>query len=145
MGITIECKKTGMSYDMGYGGFGRFRDKVAMLYNKKLGNHFAILSTAEVMFSQGEKRKDFFKNFNKETDKIIEDEKLSNKVINFLCQCDCEGDINYGTCKIIYNFIKDYNDDICYGYSGREDCTMFADMKALFKECYENKSKMVWH
>ena len=28
-------------------------------------------------------------------------------------------------CKSIWEIIKDYNDDICYGYAGRSDCAKF--------------------
>ena len=35
MGVTVQCKKTGRSLDMGYGGFNRWRSKIAELYDHK--------------------------------------------------------------------------------------------------------------
>lgn len=40
--------------------------------------------------------------------------------------------------------IKGYDDDICYGYAGQPDRFMFQDFKKLLKECYDNKSSLVW-
>ena len=35
MGVTVLCRKTGRSIDLGYFGFKRLRDKVAELYGWK--------------------------------------------------------------------------------------------------------------
>jgi len=144
MGVTIECEKTGTGYDMGYGGFGNFREKVAELYNKAFSEHYNKLGTSEMMcFDETERRK-MFEEYDRETEKLIKKYDLNIAIIDFLMQPDGDGQITPETCKMIYDVIKDYDDDICYGYAGRPDCTMFKHLKLLFLECYENNSEMVW-
>lgn len=63
---------------------------------------------------------------------------------DFCLQSDCGGKIHYGACKEIYKHVKDYDDNVCYGYAGRPDCTMFKDFKNLLKECIDNKCDLIW-
>ena len=145
MGVTVECKKTGKSCDLGYGGFGRFRGKVASLINEEFGEHYAKLSTPEMMFVFDiSKREQIFDKFDQETERLIKKHKLSIRSVDFLMQSDCGGKISPSACKIIYSVIKDYDDNICYGYAGRSDCAMFSDLKAVFKDCCDTNSYMVW-
>ena len=51
------------------------------------------------------------------------------KIVDFCLQSDCEGSIRYGACKELLKVIGNYDDNICYGYAGREDCAMFRDFK----------------
>ena len=44
MGITISCKKTGRSIDMGCGGFNRLRNKVAELAGGPFAEHYISLN-----------------------------------------------------------------------------------------------------
>jgi len=145
MGVTIECKKTGTGYDMGYSGFNSFREKVAELFNSPFSEHYKKLSTPEMMFClDEEKRKSMFEEFDRKTKALIEEHNLNAEVVSFLFQSDCEGEISPQTCKLIYDIIKDYDDNICYGYAARPDCTMFHNLKSLFLECYKNDSPLVW-
>lgn len=145
MGLTIECEKTGTGYDMGYGGFGNFREKVAELYNSIYYQHYKKLSTPEMMFCfDGKKRKRMFEEYDRKTEELILKHDFDVDIIDFLLQPDCNGDISAETCKKLYDVIKDYDDDICYGYVGRTDCTMFRHLKSLFLECYENDSQLIW-
>lgn len=143
MGVTIRCKKTGTNYDLGYGGFANFREKVAELCSPEFGAHYAKLD--EGFSLSGEERRKFYEDFDNGTLQLISDGKVSVKIVDFCLQSDCDGKIRYGACKVIYNAIKDYDDSICYGYAGRSDCTMFSDLKELFRECVENKSDLVWY
>ena len=146
MGITLYCKKTGHGIDMGYAGFSRLRDRVAILVGEPFASHELQLSKPEVMFMFNQEKKDaFFKKFNARTEQLINDGKVSIKIVDFLHQSDCEGKIRYGACKEILKVIGDYDDDIAYGYCGRKDCAKFADFKALLQECVDNKSMLVWH
>lgn len=145
MGVTIECEKTGTGYDMGYGGFNNFREKVAELYNSVYSEHYKKLSTVEMMFCfDAEKRKKMFEEYNRKTKQLVQEHNLSVEIVDFLLQSDCDGHISPETCKLIYDVIKDYDDNICYGYAGRPDCTMFRHLKLLLLECYENNSNMIW-
>lgn len=40
--------------------------------------------------------------------------------------------------------IKDYDDDICYGYCDKPDCAMFKDFKELVKDCIDTNTPMKW-
>ena len=140
MGVTIKSKN--FSTDMGYGGFMNFRKRVAMLVSKNFGNHYAKLS--EGMFLYGEERDEYFKIYDKETNNFVECSLVSAELANFCYQSDCDGEIDQSQAKKIYEVIKDYDDDFCYGYSGREDCAMFKDLKDIFKDCVDNGGTIIW-
>lgn len=141
MGITIESKN--FSADMGYGGFKRFREKVAELCNSKFSKHY--LKSNEGMFLFGdEERESFFEKYNAQTKNLIENGIITVEIANFCYQSDCEGSIVQDQAEQIYEKIKDYDDNICYGYSGRSDCAMFSDLKNIFKDCVDNGGTIEW-
>jgi hypothetical protein len=140
MGVTIDS--TNFSADMGYGGFSRFREKVATLSNLEFGKHYAELDKAMIL--QGTERDSFFKKYDERTEELVKNNFITEEVANFCYQSDCEGSIDQEQAKEIYENIKDYEDDICYGYSGRKDCTMFSDLKNIFKDCAENGDSVDW-
>ncbi len=144
MGVTVECKKTRKSCDLGYGGFGLFREKVASLINEEFGTHYAKLSTPKMMNVFSSNRAELFDEFNREADRLIKKHKISLRVVDFLWQPDCEGKSPPSACKTIYSAIKDYDDNICYGYAGQPDCTMFKDLKAVIKDCCDTNSYLIW-
>jgi hypothetical protein len=140
MGITIESKN--FSADMGFGGFNRFRNKVATLSNLEFGKHYTKLDSA--MFLQGVERESFYKEYNAKTVELIKTNIITVEIANFCYQADCEGSIDQDQAKQIYEKIKDYDDNICYGYAGMSDCTMFSDLKNIFKDCTENGDTVDW-
>lgn len=140
MGITLRSKN--FSADMGYGGFGRFRDKIAVLSSDEFGKHYGELN--EAMFLFGEERDTFYKKHDAKTVKLIEANAITAEIANFCYQADCEGSIDQRQAKQIYEKIKDYDDDYCYGYAGRSDCAMFSDLKTIFKDCAENGKEIRW-
>lgn len=140
MGITIKSKNR--SADMGYSGFMKFREKVAELTNKEFGEHYSILPTGSWLF--GNDRKNFFESYDNETLRFCNEGLVSGEIVNFLHQCDCEGEIDQNQAQKIYEVIKDYTDDIVYGYGGRPDCAMFDDIKGIFKDCAENGESVEW-
>ena len=139
MGITISSKRH--SCDMGYGGFGRFRDIVAEKTHKDCHEHYLLLSSPDAMFSFGEERKKYFEKYDAKTKEFIDDGKITPAVANFLYQSDCDGKIDKEQAKQIYELIKDCNDDISFGYIGRKDCAKMLDMKNIFSD----KTKVTWH
>lgn len=140
MGISISCKKTGRTCDLGGGGFLNFRLKVAELHSKEFGEHYARLCSPEGMWANDE----WYEEFDKKTEELIENKKVNIKVVDFCLQSDCKGKIRYGACKVIYEAIKDYDDEYIYGYAGRPDRAMFKDLKAIIKDCADTKSDLVW-
>lgn len=141
MGVTVLCRKTGRSIDLGYFGFKRLRDKVAELYGGVFWDHYQGIDKAPFM---GEARKQYFDAFDKRTEELIREKKVSIKIVDFLLQPDAGGSIHYGACKEILKVIGDYDDEIHYGYSGRKDCAMFRDFKDILIDCAVHKCDMVW-
>lgn len=140
MGVTIESKN--FSADMGYGGFNRFRTKVAQLSHIEFGKHYAELENT--MFLFGTEREEYFKKYDAKTKNLIKTNIVTVEIANFCYQSDCEGDIDQEQAKQIYEKIRDYDDNICYGYAGRPDCAMFSDLKNIFKDCAENGNAIEW-
>lgn len=136
MGVTIRCKKTGESIDMGAGGFMRLRNKVAELAGGPFAEHYLSLNP----FGDEE----YFKKFDERTAEILKEKQADIKIVDFCLQSDCEGKIHYGACKNILRAIGNYDDNIRYGYCGRPDCAMFKDFKNLLSDCVKNKCDLVW-
>lgn len=143
MGLTINSKNK--SIDLGYFGFNRLRTKIAELTNEEIAEHYKKCAEAVCIFNE-DKKTEFFKKYDTKTDRL--DKKYNykyNSILCFLYACDCGATINVNVCKEIYEIIKNYNDNIKYGYVGRKDCTMFKDFKELVKDCIDNNQSMEWH
>lgn len=141
MGVTIESENH--SIDLGYGEFSNLRMKVAELTAQDIYEHYKNLDKG--MFLIGSRREDFFKEYNKkiaELDAKYNGEK--SNILDFLYACDCDGEMNVEHCKSIYEVIKNYDDNISYGYVGRSDCAKFNDFKEIVKDCIETNTSMTW-
>lgn len=126
---------------MGYGGFGRFRNAVAEKVNVEFHNHYLSLSDANVMLLSGQERKDYFEKYDVITNEFINKDLVTVEVANFLYQSDCDGKIDRKQAKQIYELIKECDDDLIFGYSGRVDCTKMSDLKRIFSD----GTKVEWH
>lgn len=140
MGVTI--KSNHFSCDMGYAGFSRFRGKVASLSNEVFGKHYEKLEKAMLLF--GGERTAFYEQYNAETEELIKQNFISIEIANFCYQADCSGEIDQDQAKLIYEKLKDCDEEISYGYTGKPNCTMFSDLKEMFKDCAENGGKINW-
>lgn len=127
MGVTIESKNHYI--DLGYGGFMCLRTKVAELAAPDIFEHYKKSIDGMRLYDENE-RKAFYKSYNA---KIAElDRKYNGRmsdILDFLYESDCSAEMDVSHCRSIYEVIKDYDDDISYGYSGRKDCAKFADFK----------------
>lgn len=142
MGVTIESPN--YSIDMGYGGFNNIRKKVADLAGADIGQHYRGLETAPMFDFVGE-RTAFFKAYDAETQRISQKyHGEKDGILNFLYKPDSGSTLSAEDCKQVYEIIKDYDDDILYGYAGRPDCAKFKDFKQLVKDCIDNKTDMEW-
>lgn len=114
MGVTIESKNK--SIDLGYGGFARLRKKVAELAGNDIGIHYKRLNNAPYFESE---RKKWFEEYDKQIAIISENHhgKLDG-ILDFLYSSDCGAKMPVDVCKQIYEVIKDYDDNILYGYVG---------------------------
>ena len=76
MGVSISCKKTGKSIDMGCGGFFNLRKKVAELAGGPFAEHYASLKT----FGNEE----YFEAFDRKTSEILEKKQADIKIVDFI-------------------------------------------------------------
>lgn len=146
MGITLKCKKTDRYLDMGYFGFNRLREKVAELVGEPFASHYKKLSTSQYVFSFGETRDKLFAAFDAETEDMLKRKVISVKVASFLLQSDCEGKLRYGGCIDLLKVIKDYDDDVHYGYVGRDksEISDFMLFRMILQDCVKTKSMLIW-
>ncbi|MDR1300062.1 MAG: hypothetical protein LBJ84_07440 [Oscillospiraceae bacterium] len=144
MGVTIRCKITGSSINMSYIGFQLLRRKVAEMHSREFEKHYSLACSPQVMILKAKLSEDYFREHSRITAEMMENKQIHPKIVDFCYQSDCDGSVRYGACKVIYDIIKDYDDDVLYGYSGRPDCAKFADFKAIVKECCDTKSDLVW-
>lgn len=139
MGVTIESKNH--SIDLGGGGFKRLRTKVAELAAPDIFEHYKKLDEG----LRSPNRKTFFKDYDK---KIAElDKKYEGKmsdILDFLYESDCDGIMDVPHCRSIYEVIKNYDDDVLYGYAGRKDCAKFADFKTIVKDGIDSGDGFTW-
>ena len=140
MGVTVESKNH--SIDLGYGGFNKLRGKVAELTGDEIGEHYKVLERG--MFLFGEEKTVFFKDYNQKITELAEKHQIPHGILDFLYASAGSGKISASKCKQIYEVIKDYNDDILYGYRGRPDCAKFVDFKEIVADCVENKCSLQW-
>lgn len=131
MGLSIKCKKTGTKYYFGYVGMFQLRSKIAELFDKKLGKLYVdIYKTPKAKSTIS-----LYANKHKP---------VTLKVWNFLFLPDTGAEISYDCCKEIYDGVNGKCDDWIIGYAGQENPFTWNQFVALLKECYENKSDLVW-
>lgn len=145
MGVTISCKKTGHSVEMSNGGFFRWRMKVAELCNPVWYLHYKTLENG-FSCAGAEEQKKFFQKFDRNTKRLLDENRVGMKLVDFCLQPDTDGKVRYGACKEILKGIGSYSDrETEYGYTGRKQHISFETMKKLLKECADNKCDLVWH
>ena len=107
-------------------------------------NEWLLRESKVLTFIPGFETRGFPVHFDKKAEKLLQEKKVSPKIVDFCLQSDISGSIRYGACKEILKTIGDYDDNICYGYAGRSDCAMFRDFKAILEDCIRLKCDMVW-
>jgi hypothetical protein len=145
MGITISSHKH--SIDMGAGGFASLRTTISKLLNCKdfadLYEDLSNMGHIRYIEKGFDSMEEYFEDHDKRVLEICEREKLDEEVVNFLYRSDCDCDsVSVKTCRHLWKFIKDYDDDYVYGYAGRPDRAMFKDFKQIVKECAEDRRVM---
>jgi len=114
---------------------------VAEKYSEEVREHYSSLSSVEVMVLMGDKRKAFFKTYNKTTEKLIQNGALSEEVADFLYQADCGGKIDRKQANMIYKLIKNEDDSIKFGYTDKSDCTTLKNLKSILSD----RTQVKWH
>lgn len=136
MGLSIKCKKTGTKYYFGYVGMFQLRSKIAELFDKKLGKLYVdIYKTPKAKIKEALSTISLYANQHKP---------VTLKVWNFLFLPDTGAEISYDCCKEIYDGINGKCDDWIIGYAGQENSFTWNQFVDLLKECYDNKSDLIW-
>jgi hypothetical protein len=76
----------------------------------------------------------FFENYDTATREYVDKSVVTIEVANFLYQSDCDGRIDRKQAKQVYELIKECDDSISFGYSGRSDCAKMSDLKKIFSD-----------
>ena len=90
-------------------------------------------------------RKTFFEDYDAkiaELDKKYEGN--MSDILDFLYEGDCNAEMDADHCRSIYEVIKDYDDDILYGYAGRKDCAKFADFQKIVQDGIDSGDGFSW-
>lgn len=143
MGVTIWSKHH--NADCGYGGFINLRQTVADLTSPEIGAFYRKLFDDAPPF--GAERTKFFEQYNKDLQALnnkLKKEPKKLRILDFLYQSGCGGKAGVWTCRAIWDVIKDYNNDYCYGYTGRPDRMMWSDFKKIIQDCVETKTPLHW-
>lgn len=138
MGLTIKNEE--MSIKMSYSGFAELRTTIAKLLNHDFAELYIALCKNKISNEILNKKLNLY--FEKE---ILKNE--DNDIIEFLFMPDYEGNLSFKKCERLYEVIKDYDDNVLYGYKsemfGYE--TIFADFKELIKTCIEKEYTLEWY
>ena len=137
MGVTITCKNPKYSFDMGYGGFFNLRKNIAIALDEEFGNHYSTLTSCHSPQD--------YTNFDNIANRMISEKDLDDDILDFLFQSDCDGKINYRTCKKIYELIKNVdfgNKSFRYTAYAHND---YEELKEFLLDCYKYHKNMIWY
>lgn len=129
MGVTMKSRD--YCIDFSYSGFRMLRLIVAELTSPEVFEHYKNLFYG----LRAPYRETFLKDYNVRTEELKKknDTRISD-IFDFLHASDDDTKMDAKHCKSIYEVIKDYDDDMSYGYAGRKDCAKFADFKNVVKD-----------
>lgn len=143
MGVALgNCKST---IDLGYYGFFRLRNKVAELLDKEFGNLYKDIPDIQRQAYISDNSEKVWDAYNNKLNEIIDRKHLNDDVLDFLFQPDCNGKLSYKGCRSLYSIIKDYDDNVVYGYPGQKNPAKFADFKAIVEDCYKHRRQLTWY
>lgn len=128
MGVTISANGSNISFDMGYVGFHILRCAIAQCVDSVFGRFYeSSYTTAE------------------EFNRVIKKRNLTcDRVLAFLFMPDCNGSVDYKTCKEILSFIKDVDfGDRCFRYAAYAD-NDYEEFKQFLAECVKYHRSMRW-
>ena len=145
MGVTISNHKH--SIDMGCGGFLRLRTTISKLVTCKefvdIYDELMSGSYREWEIRGFNSSEEYFDDYDKRAIEICERNKIDEEIVTFLYASDCGGySFSAKTCRHLWKLIKDYDDDVVYGYVGRPDRAMFKDFKKIVETSAKERRVM---
>lgn len=116
--MTVIFKTKNFEADLGYMGFFRLRRKIEELISPELAELHAEYS---FFLGKCQLNKEFYLHmlqcrgrYLKKKEEIYEKQE-NKKILDFFHISDCKDKIDSDTCKVLWNVIKDYDDDVLYG------------------------------
>lgn len=147
MGVTITAINSKYEFDMGCGGFFNLRVNIAKELDRVSGDD-AYYSFADCYAGYARCYTEFARKENDRLTNLAIDRRQLDKeygdIIEFLFMPDVSGSISHGTCKKIYDLIKDVDfgsEGFRYGVLRHND---YEEFKAFLKDCYSHRKKMRW-
>ena len=143
MGITITCTNSKYDFDMGYGGFFNLRKNIALCLNKEFGENYAMLSKciSKAQFEENDRNAEYLISKHHLDDEYAD-------ILDFLYASDCDGKINYKTCKQIEELLKaNYNKLDLASKSFRYGCAAhndYVEFMEFLRDCYKYHKNMEW-
>ena len=143
MGITISNHKR--SINMGSGGYLRLRVTVSKLLNcQEFADIYSeFLNPWQECKNRGfETMQEYYEDHDKRAMEVCERYLPDEEVVNWLYSSDCGCSVSAKTCRHLWKIVKDYDDDVVYGYPGQKNPAMFKDFKEIVRECAEDRRVM---
>lgn len=144
MGITISNHKH--SIDMGAFGYAALRATISKLVPcQEFVNIYAELMDYNQAWqnSRFATMKEYFDDYDRRAEVVCAANNIDEEIINFLYKPDtCTKSVSVKTCRHLWELIKDYDDDVLYGYAARPNCAKFKDFKEIVRTCVEDKRVM---
>lgn len=144
MGITISNHKH--SIDMGAFGYAALRATISKLVPcQEFVNIYAELMDYNQAWqnSRFATMKEYFDDYDRRAVAVCAANNIDEEIINFLYKPDtCTKSVSVKTCRHLWELIKDYDDDVLYGYAARPNCAKFKDFKEIVRTCVEDKRVM---
>lgn len=160
MSIDFMIKKNGAEMHMGYSDMFNFRLMLARVYDKQMncGGQLGLLYKTQLDGMGIGVPDGFWENYYETLDVLAEKFHLNKKVLDFLHQPDCEGEITYGTAGLIYKIMSDYNSRFVvfkeYSYpmnnkfawqdNRNENDMDWENIAVFFLVAWEFQSKIIW-
>lgn len=139
MGITLTNRNH--SIDLGYAGFNKLRNTIASCLDSEFAELYKELDKSHHYKEKGfSSEEEFFADHDRKVLNLCKKKQLDAEVVNFLYRSDADDtSVSAKTCRHIWKYIKDYDDNIIYGYAARIDRAMFKDFKKIVEECTKKR------
>lgn len=145
MGICLTANNSKYSFNMSYGSFHNLRRNIATAIDPEFGELYHKQLAALYVTDSLEAENEIVK--------LLADEErfpdTLQPIINFLYESDCEGSVDYRTCKAIYDLIKDVDfEDKNFQYVSYrvgQSISDYEKFKEFLRECYRYHRHMRWY
>lgn len=143
--ITFETKN--YEVDLGYMGFFCLRGTIAGIFSPELEELYKEYCVRGIPTYSSEEyaleNKQIKEQYENKVNDICKNPDCE-KVFDFLHMSDSEGEIDSDICKAIWEVIKNYDNDVCYGYYDYNKPFTFSTFKGIIKDGIDSKKGVKW-